>query len=152
MSNRLSTSFAQLSPVADVSGFQMVTVGEISPFQVRTLPACAALRRPLTNRAQKKSLDLKKAKQSTTLFLQEGDPDQAVDVFIVPPSEDRKRAGRIERVIITLKLSQLSRTRLHVERYAHFFATRFNLRHVRVIDNTPTAKGDDGDKKRARIH
>ena len=86
----------EVSPIADNSGFQMITVGEVNKIE---------------------NFDPKKEQHNTTLFLQEGDDEQPVKVGIITGQTNRKQAGRIAWCEVTLDFSKMPRTREHIERY-----------------------------------
>lgn len=104
----------EVAVIADASGFQMVQIAELNPIE---------------------ALDLSKESQPTTLWFSEDDVTQPCHVFIEPSTKSKSRAGRITGVRIRVDWSVLPRTLEHVRRYSVFFATRFNQRTVRLLDD-----------------
>jgi hypothetical protein len=105
----------EVSPIGDGVGFQVVQLAELNPIA---------------------SLDLTVSSQTTTLWFSEDNRTQPVTVLI---ETGKSRAGRILSLLIRVDWTALPRTVEHVRRYTYFFANRFNLRSVRILNNQQQA-------------
>jgi hypothetical protein len=101
----------EVSPIGDGVGFQVVQLAELNPIA---------------------ALDLTASSQATTLWFSEDNRTQPVTVLI---ETGKPRAGRILSLLIRVDWTALPRTVEHVRRYTHFFANRFNLRSVRILNH-----------------
>lgn len=108
----------EVAVIADSSGFQMVQVAELNPIE---------------------ALDLSKEAQLTTLWFSEDNVTQPCTVLIEPSTKSKSRAGRITGLRVRVDWTALPRTLEHVRRYSRFFATRFNQRSVRLLDDGVSA-------------